>query len=152
MINGYLVGPSANLYHADLSGADFSGAELHDAYLNGADLSGADLRYADLGGVDFSGANLDGVDVSGTYLDFQSKAVQETIATLNTALSNEYTLAEIVDMRSGSSMLAVSNGMAQVGMVLETSTNLVDWVATTNRPVVSVPADTNVKFFRYRRD
>ena len=141
LTQGYLVGPYANLSGADLSGADLSGANLF-------------------------GANLSGADLSGTWLDFQSKSELEAINTLsnqvvalnieidnlNVASSNEYSLAEISDMRSGSSMIAVPNGMAEVGLVLETSTNLTDWVAVSNTPVMSVPADTPTKFFRYRED
>ena len=64
---------SADLYCADLRGADLSGvdlssadlycADLRDANLSDADLSGADLRDANL-----SGANLYGADLRGANL------------------------------------------------------------------------------------
>ena len=46
VVNGYLVGPNADLSGADLSGADLSGADLSGADLSGADLSGANLTGA----------------------------------------------------------------------------------------------------------
>jgi uncharacterized protein YjbI with pentapeptide repeats len=59
LVNGYIVGPNANLTGADLSGADLSGADL-----SGADLSNADLSNADLSNANLSGADLIGI-VSG---------------------------------------------------------------------------------------
>ena len=49
-VNGYMIGPGADLRRADLFGAD----------LEGADLSGANLNGSDLGGALLSGANLIG--------------------------------------------------------------------------------------------
>lgn len=49
-INGYWIGPGANLCGVDLSGADLSSAELNRATLSGVDLSGANLRGAILRG------------------------------------------------------------------------------------------------------
>ena len=64
-INGYEIGPYANLRDANLSGADLGGADLRGADLRYANLSGANLRYADL-----RGANLSGADLGGADLDF----------------------------------------------------------------------------------
>jgi uncharacterized protein YjbI with pentapeptide repeats/outer membrane protein assembly factor BamB len=55
-IDGYLVGPNANLDNADLAGAnlsndDFSYVEMNGANLSGTDLSGAKLGTASLGAV-----------------------------------------------------------------------------------------------------
>ena len=190
LIQGYLIGSTANLSGADLSGTDLSGVELSNANLSGANLSsvisgnitgspsalpvnwqliqgylvgpfvnlaGADLVGADLTGVDLTGAvltdaDLSGADVSGTWMEFLSKSEQELIETLNGASSNMYTLAEIMDVRPGSSLFAVSNDVVSIGLILETSTNLVDWVSVSNTPAVHVPADSPVKFFRYRKD
>ena len=46
----------ANLYRANLYGANLSGANLYRADLSGANLSGADLYRANLSGADLSGA------------------------------------------------------------------------------------------------
>ena len=73
VVNGYQIGPDA----------DLSGAQLRDAYLRGANLRNADLRDADLRGAilsgailsganlfraDLSGATIYGADLSGAYL------------------------------------------------------------------------------------
>lgn len=59
LVEGYLVGPGADLDEADLSFADLTGADL-----TGADLTGADLISADVSHADLSGANLEGADIS----------------------------------------------------------------------------------------
>ena len=59
----------ANLYGADLGGANLYGADLGGANLDSANLYGADLRGADLGGADLDSANLYGADLSGADLD-----------------------------------------------------------------------------------
>ncbi|EDR9233218.1 pentapeptide repeat-containing protein [Salmonella enterica subsp. enterica serovar Javiana] len=63
----------ANLYGANLRGANLRGADLYGANLRGADLRGADLyganlRGADLRGADLYGANLRGADLRGANL------------------------------------------------------------------------------------
>ena len=54
-VNGYMIGPGADLRRADLFGADLEGVDLSGADLNEANLSGADL-----GGALLSRANLIG--------------------------------------------------------------------------------------------
>ncbi len=56
LIDGYLIGPQANLTGGDLAGANLSGANLTDDILVGADingttLSGANLTFISSGGV-----------------------------------------------------------------------------------------------------
>jgi uncharacterized protein YjbI with pentapeptide repeats len=58
----------ANLYGADLYGADLRGANLRGANLRGADLYGANLRGANLRGADLYGANLRGANLRGADL------------------------------------------------------------------------------------
>lgn len=77
-VNGYSIGPgadlrgadlsSANLIEANLRGADLSNANLIEANLGGADLFGANLIGADLIGADLSEANLGGADLSSADL------------------------------------------------------------------------------------
>ena len=45
-VNGYAIGPNANLYGADLQGADLRSANLQGADLRRANLQGADLQGA----------------------------------------------------------------------------------------------------------
>ena len=59
-VNGYTIGPGADLRRADLFGADLEGADLSGANLNEANLYEADLNGSDLGGALLSGANLIG--------------------------------------------------------------------------------------------
>ena len=56
------------LIEAVRSGADLYGADLRGANLRGADLYGANLRGADLRGADLYGANLRGADLYGANL------------------------------------------------------------------------------------
>ena len=59
-VNGYMIGPGADLRRADLFGADLEGVDLSGADLNEANLYEADLSGADLGGTLLSGVNLIG--------------------------------------------------------------------------------------------
>jgi hypothetical protein len=47
-VNGYTIGPGADLEGADLKGANLKVLNLKGADLGGADLGGADLEGADL--------------------------------------------------------------------------------------------------------
>ena len=58
-LNGDPTGQRADLYKANLFGANLSGANLY-----GVDLSGADLSEANLSGADLSEANLSGAYLS----------------------------------------------------------------------------------------
>jgi len=59
----------ANLHWADLRGADLRGANLHWADIRGADLYEADLRGANLHWADLRGADLYEADLRGAELD-----------------------------------------------------------------------------------
>ena len=61
-------GIRANLYQADLTGAELCGADLRGADLRGANLYQADLRGANLYQADLCGANLYQADLTGAYL------------------------------------------------------------------------------------
>jgi uncharacterized protein YjbI with pentapeptide repeats len=58
LIDGYLIGPGANLADAELSYANLSNADMSKADLSFADLSHADLSNANLSGANVSGADL----------------------------------------------------------------------------------------------
>jgi len=55
-VNGYMIGPGADLRRADLFGADLEGVDLNEANLNEANLYEADLGGALLSGVNLIGA------------------------------------------------------------------------------------------------
>lgn len=79
-LNNEPGGKRANLYGANLRGADLLGAELRNANLLGADLRGADLRNANLLGANLQDAylrnanlqdaDLRGADLRGANLDY----------------------------------------------------------------------------------
>jgi uncharacterized protein YjbI with pentapeptide repeats len=64
LIDGYLIGPGANLSGADLSGADLSNADLSGMNFSDADLTGVNFFGTDLSGGNFSGADLSGESFS----------------------------------------------------------------------------------------
>jgi len=72
-INGYEIKPWANLWGANLKGADLKGAnlwgaDLQDANLRGANLWGADLQDANLRGANLQDANLRGANLQDANL------------------------------------------------------------------------------------
>ena len=76
-LRGEYGGKRADLFRADLSGANLSGANLFRADLFRANLSGADLSRANLSGADLSGADLSRANLSGADLsraDYIEKA------------------------------------------------------------------------------
>ena len=81
LIQGYLVGPGANLTGANLTGAYLSGATLGGANLTGANLSGADLVGAILTGANLTNASLTGASLYNATL----AGANLTNATLNNA-------------------------------------------------------------------
>ena len=73
-VNGYTIGPGADLFKADLTGtdlykADLRRANLRRANLRRANLRRANLRRADLRRADLKGADLTGADLSGAIAD-----------------------------------------------------------------------------------
>lgn len=68
VVDGYLVGPFAFLYNANLTGANLSGDDAAGAVIEGANLTGANLSGADLYGADAINATLVGANLQGTNL------------------------------------------------------------------------------------
>jgi len=69
LVNGYLVGPTANLLNAQLAGTNLAGAIVYDANLAGANLAGANLAGANLTFDTFSAVtNLSNATLSGANL------------------------------------------------------------------------------------
>ena len=69
LISGYLLGPSAKLQDADLTGAGLLWTNLSDANLSGANLTDAYLEDVNLSGADLSGAILTNVCLLDTNLE-----------------------------------------------------------------------------------
>ena len=70
LANGYLVGPGANLYRANLAGQDLRFANLHGAQLSQARLGGSDLAHANLTRANLIGSNLVKANVHGASLSY----------------------------------------------------------------------------------
>ena len=128
LINGYLVGPGADLSEADLSAVDLRGTDLRGTDLSGTDLSNADLGNADLTGAslsadtNFSGAVLTGVTGSVLVnninaLQSQLEETQAQLAAAQAQLAEEFTLDEIIDLRPGSSLIAVADGNVTLSLL-----------------------------------
>ena len=82
VLNGYLIGPSANLSGADLSFANLTSADLSGANLNGANLSDSDLTGASLAGANLTNANFTNADLTNADLTgAQATGVNWTHAT-----------------------------------------------------------------------
>lgn len=69
LIDGYLIGPDAQVTRANLAGANLAGADMQSINLTGtnltdADMAGADLVSAGLGLTTLTGANLSGADLA----------------------------------------------------------------------------------------
>jgi uncharacterized protein YjbI with pentapeptide repeats len=100
---GYLIGPGANLYLADLANLDLSGFTLPGIDLNSADLSGTDLTDANLDDAIMIGTNLDGASLSGASLSGeQSTGITGTPASLPTgwSLTSGYLFGPGADLQS----------------------------------------------------
>jgi hypothetical protein len=73
LINGYLIGPLADLIGANLAGINWAGVNLtsvllDSANLTGSDLAGANLSYAGLTGANLTSANLTNANLTGVNL------------------------------------------------------------------------------------
>jgi uncharacterized protein YjbI with pentapeptide repeats len=89
LVDGYLIGPDAQVTQANLTGANLSGADMQMINLTGtnltdADMAGADLADAGLGLTTLTGANLIGADLA--------KLASWSITGTPTALPQHWTL------------------------------------------------------------
>jgi hypothetical protein len=177
-VNGYSIGPGADLSGAYLSGADLSNADLTDANLSGANLFEADLSFADLRGADLTLAHLRFADLSGANLFYANLSDTDLFGTIwsNAISQSDYdavvaerdaalaaqataeaerdaklTLDEVKDLRAGSTMIEIDNGQATLSMEVEESDDLGVWTnesATTIQ--ITKDAEAGKKFFRFK--
>ena len=68
LLNGYFVGPDADLVGADLHEQNLTFLDLHQALLNRANLRGSSFAFADLSAADLRGSDLRDVFLSGADL------------------------------------------------------------------------------------
>ena len=132
-VDGYLIGPYADLTGATLTGADLSGVNLSGANLTGATLTGADLTGAALTDATLTGATLTGA----TLTDVQSGGITGPPASLPTdyqfingfligprvQLSGEYLAGlDLADMDLTGAILTYAN-LDQATLTATTLTN-----------------------------
>jgi len=74
-------------------------------------------------------------------------------STLNVLLNSVYTLNQIRDLRPGSTMIEVVDGYAQLGLTLQESYDLNNWV-NVSVPIIIDPiqADSGTTFYRFKLD
>lgn len=75
LVNGYLLGPGANVQQGsfaglNLTGIDLVGALLSDDDFTGANLSGADFANAQILQIKLTGANISGANLDGLVVEF----------------------------------------------------------------------------------
>lgn len=88
----------------------------------------------------------DGIgDNSDLYLGYDDVVISSFLSE-----NNYLKLDEISDLRSGSTMIEVSNNQATIQIQLEESSDLEAWTETGNPATITVPADTDTKFFRFK--
>ena len=63
---------------------------------------------------------------------------------------NLYSLQDMADLRPGSSMIQISNNQATIHLQMEESSDLQTWEDTGTPATMTIPADTDTKFFRFR--
>ena len=77
----------------------------------------------------------------------------DALSTLNVLLNSVYTLNQIRDLRPGSTMIEVVDGYAQLGLTLQESYDLNNWV-NVSVPIAIDPiqADSGTAFYRFKLD
>ena len=61
-----------------------------------------------------------------------------------------YRVDQIQDLRPGSTMIEVTGNQATVQFQMEESSDLQTWEATGTPATMTIPADTDTKFFRFK--
>lgn len=75
LVSGHLIGPTAQVLNADLSGVDLSALDLTEVNFGGTDLSGASLAGTKLTGATMYRTNLGGADLTGADLGYADLTV-----------------------------------------------------------------------------
>ena len=162
----------ANLSNADLSDADFSDVNLRFADLSGANLRGANLSRAILNttysdGADFSGANLNNAMMvnddanallflrNTIWTNIISQSDYDAVVAERNALPTQSAYDSVVNERDavhakfGSNLIAVDNGVANVGVDIETSEDLSTWT-TSGSASATVTIEEDAQFLRFK--
>ena len=165
-----IIEPGADLSGANLSNADLSYAELRDtilrdanlsnANLSGASLFFAELRNTNLRGVDFSGANLNNTMIGSQFLpntiwtnvtqsEYDSVVAERDARHTQSAYDLVVNERDALQAKFGSNLIAVDNGVANVGVDIETSEDLNTWI-TGGTASASVTIEEDAQFIRFK--
>ena len=68
----------------------------------------------------------------------------------NPSLYNLFSIDDIQDLRAGSTMIEVSGNQATVQLQMEESSDLQTWEDAGDPATMTIPADTDTKFFRFK--
>ena len=126
LINGYMVGPGA-----DLSNANLTGANLTDVNLIGAILTGANLTNVNFTGVNFTGVNLTGANLTGANL-------------LNTNLTGVILTGVISGNIVGTPLSIPTGYIIQSGYIIGRGVNLTDANLTNAKLTGANLTDANI--------
>ena len=135
----------------------------NDGYLDINDAFPLDVNeWLDTDG-DTIGNNADTDDDNDTILDYKeieigsNPLVLDTLQSLVSIIdeltlnnSSKLSIDEIKDLRPGSTMLEVSGNQATVQLQMEESSDLQTWEDTGTPATMTIPADTDTKFFRFK--
>jgi hypothetical protein len=117
---------------------------------DGDGLSDYDEIYIHNSDPNNSDTDNDGISDS-LELAIQSNPLVESNEIVN-LLNSEgfYKTSEIIDVRPGSTMIEVSENQATVQLQMEESSDLQSWEATGTPATMTIPADAETKFFRFK--
>jgi hypothetical protein len=92
----------------------------------------------------------DGVgDNADLYTNYNDSVILNFISEYNST-HNFFQLEEIQDLRPGSTMIQISENQATVQLQMEESSDLQIWEDTGTPATMTIPADTDTKFFRFK--
>ena len=128
----------------------------NDGYLDGNDAFPLDAsEWLDTDG-DTIGNNADTDDDNDTILDYKEIEIGsdplsvDTLQSLISIIDDLFSLDDVKDLRPGSTMIEVSGNQATVQLQMEESSDLQTWEDTGTPATMTIPADTDTKFFRFK--
>ena len=88
------------------------------------------------------------IDLAAIYNSAESNFIPANV--LDFASNEKYFPNEYQELRAGSTMIEVSNNQASIQLQMEQSTDLKTWNETGDPAMMTVPADADAKFFRFK--
>ena len=88
------------------------------------------------------------IDLAAIYNSAESNFIPANV--LDFASNEKYFPNEYQELRAGSTMIEVSNNQASIQLQMEQSTDLEIWNAAGAPAMMTIPADADTKFFRFK--